>query len=78
MFKVMDRAYRGVWHEEHFSTEAEAREYANKCFKTGSAEIELYAKDREGYRLVKAIKVGKKQAIENFAQFVAEDAPCFV
>lgn len=78
MFKVMDRAYRQVWHEAHFNTEAEAREYANECFKTGSADIELYVKSRVGYRLIKAVHVSKSQAIENFAQFATEDAPCFM
>ena len=78
MFKVMSRAYHQVWHEKHFSNEQEAREYANKEFKTGAADIELYKKDREGYKLLKGIHVNKKQAVENFASFVTEDAPCFM
>lgn len=78
MFKVMSRAHRQTWHVEHFATEAEARQYANKEYKHGAADIELYERQSNGYKLIDAVHVSKKQAIENFAETAAEDAPYFI
>lgn len=78
MFKVMSRAYRQYWHVEYFSNEAEARAYANKEFKAGAADVELYARTRTGYNLVNGFHCSKEQAIENFVKFATEDAPCFI
>lgn len=58
MFKVMSRVTPNLWHEDSFSTEAEARAAANHAFKTGAYQVELYRKSRTGHILIK--KQGKQ------------------
>ena len=50
MFKVLMRVTPSVWHEEHYTTESEARKAANNAFKSGAYQVELYKK-RQRMRL---------------------------
>ena len=79
MFMVMTvHVSNGVWHEEHFEQESDAKAYANHAFKNGlGTTIELWRKTRSGYELVKKARLTKKEATARFSEYVAEDAPYF-
>lgn len=77
-FKVMSKAGAAAWHEEQFNNEADARAYANQCYKNGCNIIELYAKDRTGYHLVSAHREPWRVTRDRWAEQVAEEAPSFV
>lgn len=45
-----------LWHEEYFIDEISARKYANEMYLRKCKIVELWKRDRTGYRLVKAVK----------------------
>lgn len=77
MFKVMSRVTRNLWHEDCFGTEAEAGAAANRAFKTGAYQVELYRKSRDGYVLVQKARQTMEQAARRCGEWMAEDAPFF-
>lgn len=78
MYMVLSRVTRGLWHEDHYDTESEARAAANHAFKTGAYQVELYRKSRTGYVLVKKARQTMKQAAQQCGEYMAEDAPYFM
>ena len=55
-FMVNVQFYDRPAHQEYFIDEKSAREYANRCYKMdNSKHIELFQRQRSGYKLIKGI-----------------------